>query len=296
MGFVLNPARFAASGPAPTAQWRIVVTAAQGGGTFLGMSQMILRDTAWTGANLATDANCAVTYGSGTDNGTKANLFDGNPATEYFSPAGFTTATFEFTFGSPALLEQVVFVGRTTADYNQDTQDFTIEYNDGSTWVEWVSITGDANYLVGEGRAFNADGVMTDPGIGYKSGIIVFTQYNDTFCGFSEVRFRDSGGTNHNESAPTAVPTSGWGALSSINDGDTATDAFTSTLPGYLKFDWGTAEAIVDAQLRVRNGFPTQSPNDFKIFLSPDALVWFEKSDQVDETGWTGGETRTYSL
>ncbi len=61
--------------------------------------------------------------------------------------------------------------------------------------------------------------------------------------------------------------------------------------PRWLKVDLGSAKAVHAAAVV---GFDSSAPKDFKIQYSNDDVAWTTFIEVVGQTGWTGGQIRTY--
>lgn len=285
-------------------EWRIRFTAGNSGG-FLGLAQCIMRETAWSGANECNAGNVTITYNVGGSSIATANLFDGDPTTDWFTNSSTPyPVTFTFDFGSAKAITQLVLQGRVSGDTNQDPKDFVVEYKDSlGAWQTWLSVANESVWYANEGKAYDVNGYINSyAGTQYVAGRVKCQDQNGGgFFGFSEARFKDSGGTNRAIGATFRSfrengGAGAWTSSANINDNNTTTDAFISAGNdrGFI-LNWGTLYAITSCELRCRTSQPTQTPATVDIYLSPDGVVWFHKSSSTG-LSWTGGETKTFAL
>ena len=71
--------------------------------------------------------------------------------------------------------------------------------------------------------------------------------------------------------------------------GDMNTDPAVN--PRWLQCDFGTAKQVYTVSI---TAYDASAPRDFKIQYSDDGVVWTTFIEVTGQTGWTGGQTRTF--
>lgn len=274
MAFLVNSYAFG-SGTAKT-EWRIVVTNIDTA-TILSFSEIIMRDTIWTGSNLCTDGNSTISVATGT--GAKANLFDGDVATYWASAASPGTVTISFNFGTPKEVLQVVLCSRSDGDFGQEPEDFTIEYKDGGgSWQTWLTVTGQTGWQRREGRAYTASGRTTS-----ISGLSSFTyagifSTSGTGKTVAELEFRN-GSAADQCSGGTATAIGSIGTIANAFDDNLTNWATYNAVDTGITYAFASAVTIVDMTVTARTGgFYTQAPTAMYLFVSPDGFGWISQS------------------
>ena len=66
--------------------------------------------------------------------------------------------------------------------------------------------------------------------------------------------------------------------------------------PVNVRIDLGSPVTLVEYGINGSSFAPSGSPKTFKLFGSLDATNWTEVDSRTNETGWTAGELRSYTI
>lgn len=88
-----------------------------------------------------------------------------------------------------------------------------------------------------------------------------------------------------------------WKALDGDPSGFWGTDYPVTTMPAWWKVDLGTARTVRRYALSARNdAYYQDSPKDWEFQGSNDNTSWTTLHSTTGQTGWTSGQTRTFSV
>lgn len=111
-----------------------------------------------------------------------------------------------------------------------------------------------------------------------------------------------------NKVGGTSVATGGTASASTTNGGYVAANGFdgsaatlwnASTSSGWLKYDFGSGneKTITEFVVQSRSdGYTSDAPKDFTLEYSSDNTVWFTVATITNQTGWTAGQSRTFTV
>lgn len=236
--------------------------------------------------------SASTTYSSNTAD----KAFDNNTGTYWESGASSGPHWVQYQFASPVDVQEVmVRAGNAnTEHYSQIKLSYS---DDGSTWTDvqswaaarWVS-GREERYLVGGTKTYwriQVSEVDSDT---------VFPMY----CEFAELVMRVSpgGATQCTGNTPISDSVaSGSYAVENAFDGNAATDwSSANSNDPWIGYHFAEDKEIVEYAITASAIYEEYSPQAWKLQYSGDGLTWTDADTRSGETGWTGGETRTFSV
>lgn len=294
--------------------WRIHITANNGSTSFVTVAEMQFRATSG-GANLCTGGTPFASSQANTDN-TSANAFDGNPSTKWTSASAPSVASPQFlgyALPTASQVNEIAVTGCITGQETLTPRDFTIQSSTNSTdgangtWINEWSESGQTAWTGGETRIFTR---TAHTGSTPWSGRLKITANNGNTHSVevAELQFRATVGG-------ASLCAGGFSNTNSFNDSHAPSDAFdgsSSTIwaslvaptvasPAILAYVFPAASVIEEvAIIGCQTGDGTVALKDFVIQVSNNSTTgldgdWADWLDVTGETGWVGGEMRTFT-
>lgn len=184
---------------------------------------------------------------------------------------------------------------------------FDVKYSDdGSGFTTLWSETGLTSWGSNGFRHF------TDPGAASYSGsphgthlywrILQTERDGGNANAISEAEFRATPSGADQATGGTATASAEFdgttGAAKAFDNDNATLWASTATNPPHwLRYQFASAVAVAEVTIRARSDSPfqNQAPKEFFIQYSDDGTTWTTAWGGTDQTGWTAGETRTFT-
>jgi hypothetical protein len=286
--------------------WRIYITAVQSGG-FTSMCELEM----YTGVEPSNVCSGGTASASSTGFGwVAANAFDGSQAEPGWHSGTNNIPTtpewiqYDFGSGNDKDITQIKMVMR-SGNGGQAPKDFQLQYSDnGSSWTTLFTVTGRTDWGSYFGTEyFDSTGRSDPPPVGAGSTSKVVWRVRATAAdGGAEVGLKDlemhvtAGGADQTSGGTAASSSFSDGAATLAFDGGLNTDwASGSALPDWIGYVFASAKDIIEMKITARTTGFNQSPKDFTIDYW-DVDHWHTAATYTGETGWTGGEARTYTF
>lgn len=235
---------------------------------------------------------------------TAAKAFDSSTSTNWSTTAGTTVGSWlKYDFGSAVTVLQIAITtptsGPSTAPKTWDVQ----YSDDNSSWTTAWSVTNQTGWRTAQTRVFTDPAAAPGGGAHYHWRLL-FTAIGSTsgYYEFAEVEMRSTAGGSDRTGSGLgfAVSSTDFDAtLVAANafDNNTATSWCTATSfqsGAWLQYVFNTAPAIAAVTLRADTS-PQYAPGGFDIQYSDDGVSWTTAWSVTGQTGWTSGQTRTFT-
>lgn len=185
---------------------------------------------------------------------------------------------------------------------------FDIQYSsDGSSWTTYWSVTG-ATFSPYEGKHFTSPDVTAYTGSPHGAHrywrMLIPTNDGGTISAASEIEMRATPGGADQCTGGTAFGEDGGfggaGAVANAFDNNNSTNYFgaTSTDNSNIGYDFGSGNDKVVAEITWRNrgdSAANQAPTNIFVQYSDDNTNWTTAWAVIGQTGWTLGQTRTWT-
>ena len=275
-------------------RWRIYITAINGGAE-VGIADVTMRSSVG-GSDLCSGGTpAASSFYDASYAADKA--FDGNSYTNWNASSASVPAWLEYQFaGAVSIVEYSIKApagGAYGAGPAKTPKDFSLQYFDGSGWVDADSQTNETSWAAGEVRTYPYLFVaktrwrlyITAINGGAEAGVAALTMAltpggSDVCTGGSATA---SSQYDNSYSADKAF------------DGNSSTNwnASSASVPAWLEYHYATTSLIAEYSIQAISAGKT--PKDFSLQYF-DGSGWVDADTQTNETGWSAGEARTYTF
>jgi hypothetical protein len=242
--------------------------------------------------------------GTATDNGNigggyvAANAFDNSASTMWNS--GYTGNNIvQYDFGSAVTIAEYTIATRNDGYLNDSPQTWRLEYSsDATNWSVAHVADGQTSWSLGQVRTFALEALGAYP---------AFWRLNVSASGsgaltVAEMQLRASAG-----GANVATLANGLASASAFSSDYYPRKAFDqngstffnkqSPIPASVQMQFNVGRKVKEYAITARSdGFFTDSPKDWALEYSYDGVSWVTADTQTNQTGWTAGETRVFSM
>lgn len=224
--------------------------------------------------------------------------FDNSAGTTWTANTTASWLAYDFGAGNS---KDIVEIAISTGAWNVDTLplEFALEYSDdGSTWTNSFSISK-AGWSASTTYTFSAPGA----GPAYRNWRLYSATLNGAnvmSCAEMELRIATGGADQTGSGTATSDSNTVSHTASSAFDNSASTYWESNTaLPHWIAYDFGSGNAknVTQIAFTARNDVngPSQSPNAFDVQYGDNGVTWKTKWSVNAQSGWTAGETRTFT-
>jgi hypothetical protein len=279
--------------------WQIYITAGgPGGGLIQYLNEVELLDTAG-GTDQATGGTASVDSSSSGFGATE--VFDDTNANAWASANSAFPHWAKYTKSSPFTVGAVTVASFSGVSSGHQVRDFSVRksVDDSTFYTEW-KVFGQYYW-----NNSSASRLFIKPARLWR--VRSSADNGSGVTAFGEIEFRAStGGADQSASgySSTGFPFSGTDPLGNDYTADKAfnnnggTTFWAGSTPCEVGFAFATAVSVAEVAITTRSdGFTSDAPKDFTIDYSDDyGDNWTTARTVTGETGWSAGETRTYSV
>jgi len=279
-------------------------------GTYHSIAQVVFRESA--GGTDVADANPV--YASAYDDGFEPdNALDANSSTRWrITDANFDAGDriLKVRFDDPRDIVEVDISSVDDGNHDETPTDFTVVYSeDGLTWYDAFSVTGESAWASDETRTFTKSGLPSDPALDPHQywAVIAVESSNGSYIHIAELEMRES-------VSGSDVTSTGFAIAGSERSGFEATYAFDDTISGsaswgvqksvalpierYVGQDFGSGneKTIIEVAITTRDDSnEEQAPHAAIVVWSDDGVTWYPSWVIDDKTSWSAAEQRVYT-
>jgi len=279
--------------------WRINITASTGGAG-IGINEMEYRTAAGgadvTGSGTATASNTNFGYNP-------AWAFDNSPIGGWRMNEGSHWLKYDFGAGND---KDIVEVAVTCSFlYTEAPKNFTIQWSDDNlAWTTLMTLTNIINWQPGQRRLFNSSGETADPGHAaacryWRLVTWAVQSGSASVMDLAEMEMRLYHGGTDQTGSGTAIngtpPTAGKN-FSNVFDNNSTTywsSVVTVKQWSYYDFGAGVLKAVNEISLTA-SATAGNTPKEFFLQRSDDAVSWSTSIHLSGITGWSAGQTRYF--
>ncbi len=300
MSMMIAPNRFAAAVTGHR-YWRVYITANSGNGSFTGLYEVEMRESA--GGADATGSGTAISGGSGSDSPAASKAFDNSLTSgNYWLRSATGTCWIGYDFGV-GVTKNIVEVRLDANNYDWAPASGSVDYSDDNvSWTTSFSFTLPG--WIASGTRILPEAA---PAAGYARFWRIFCDTNNgdaSFTQIGEIEFRATSGGADQTSLLSSDTTSTLGrTVYSVTgggaeawrafDNTTGTWVATGTTNQYVGYIF-TAPVLV-AEVVITCPTPARAPNNFKIQYSHDGSTWTSAKTLTGQT-WVANVAKTYSV
>lgn len=289
--------------------WRVYITAVNtkaDGST--GLREIQFRETVGGASVLSGGtASAESSYGG---SWLPENAVDGNTGTEWVSGVEGVPHWWKYDFGVGNEKDIVEMAWVPRADIQQEPVDFQLQWSDNDVdWTTLYTVTGfwEQNRYTTDLCVLNADFAPTAGAAAFQAWRINITANDGHFgaCAFTEIEFRAFAGGPNQCAGGSVYCSSFYDGIDPPHWPDAAVDGVTTYPPSLFSFNttFGWWAYKFPAPVGVRQIAITtrgdnswnQAPKTFTIEYW-DGSSWQVAHTEADSSGWTAGETRTYTV
>lgn len=279
--------------------WRLNITAANGG-TLLRIAEIEFSEV--SGAPAASIGAGGTAAASSLFGGFVASdAFEQNVGTSWASASGVTAATISYDWGSGVTKDiHEVALSVFGSDVDRMPTAFTVQYSDdNSAWTTEWTVSGATGWATSERRVFT-DPTTSNFGSNTQAWRVNVTAIDGAgTLSFADLQWRTSPGGADQSSGGTpfssrAVDFSHQADKLYDTNGTTYWGTTTGTVTGTPGYKFSSAKTIQEITITARTGSQTATPKTFTVQYW-DGSAWQTKWTVASSSGWSSGETRTFT-
>ncbi len=127
--------------------------------------------------------------------------------------------------------------------------------------------------------------------------INVSSNNGGSFLSIAEVEMRATvGGADQCNGGTASVSSSAASSGADAFDNDPVTRWSTNAYPSWLQYQFLSPVDVAQYTIQVHNTDGTRAPKDWTFEYSDNGSTWTVADTRVNETGWTAGQIRSYSV